>query len=228
MFVRPRCVVGFRDNAGEFAEDVGALREFSEIVGPGLVFASADGRFGDVVEDEDLVGVAIDEADGRGQLVVDDEDVVGEIEDAEMEDAVVEGDAIEVRVGFGLEDVTDAFEGRAAGEFLEQRRAAGIGERDPAYDSGDEGVGGSHFKEPCGFDEGLASLNGDDGVDLGGPDLFGEVGREKVTANGGHGVVDPAIFGGRVVPDVMVRVDARIRHSNAAFAIGRYSICAGA
>jgi hypothetical protein len=30
------------------------------------------------------------------------------------------------------------------------------------------------------------------------------------------------------VPEMVVRVDTRIRHGHAAFAIGRYSICAGA
>lgn len=58
-----------------------------------------------------------------------------------------------------------------------------------------------------GFFEGLACLDGDGSVYVGpgefGDDIFGE----EVAAEGGHGVVDPAAFGGGVAPQMMVGVD---------------------
>ena len=60
--------VGLGDHAGEFAEDVGAGGEGGEVEGPGFENFFGDAGLGDVVEDEDLVGVLVDEADGLGAV----------------------------------------------------------------------------------------------------------------------------------------------------------------
>ena len=194
--------------AGKLAENIGTAGEFDEVARPGLEFSGADGRFGDVIEDEDLVGMAIDEADGGGKLVVEDEDVVGEIAGAQLREAGVEVGAIHVRVGLGLEDVANAFESGVGGEAVEEITDGGIDEGDPADDAGDPRVRGGVCEEGFGFGEGLAGLDGDDGVDIGGGDCRSEVGGKKVAADRSHGVVDPVVFGGRVMPEVMMRVDA--------------------
>jgi hypothetical protein len=208
LLVVPGCVVGFSDDAGEFAENIGSVGEVGEVARPRPEFSAADGRLRDVIEDEDLVGMAIDEANRCGKLVMDDEDVVGEIAGGELGEAGVEIAAIHVRVGLGLEDVADAFERGIDGEAVEEIADGGIDERDPADHAQNPRMGGGVFEEGFGLGEGLARLDGDDGVDIGRCDLGGKVGGEKVATDRSHSIVDPVVFGGRVMPEVMMRVDA--------------------
>lgn len=208
LLVAPSCVVGFGDEAGNFAENIRTAGEVGEVARPGIEFSGADGRLGDVIEDKNLVGMTIDEADGGGKLVVDNEDVVGEIAGAELRESGVEVGAIHVCVGLSLEDVANTFERGMVGEAVEEIADGGIGEREPADDAGDPRVRGGPCEEGFGLGEGLARLDGDDGVDVGGGDLRGEVGGEKVATDRSHRVVDPVVLGGRVMPEVMMRVDA--------------------
>ena len=93
-----------------------------------------------MVQDENLIGMAVDEADGSGQLRVVDEDVVGEVEGAQLREAGIEVGAIHIGVGFGLQDVADAFESGIGRERREDCGDGGIDEGDPADDAGDPGI----------------------------------------------------------------------------------------
>ena len=140
LLISPGRVVGLGDNAGKFTEHIGPAGCFGQISRPGLEFSATDGRLRDVIEDEDLVRVAIDKTDGSGKLVVDDEDVVGEVRGVELRDAGIEVGAIHVRVWLGLQDVANAFETWIGGKAREEIGDGGIDERDPADDGGDPGM----------------------------------------------------------------------------------------
>ena len=64
------------------------------------------------------------------------------------------------------------------------------------------------MEQPLGLCEGLAGLDGDAGFDAGGGGFVLEIMGQKVAAKELHGVVDPAVVLGAVVPEVVVGVDA--------------------
>lgn len=161
---------------------------------------------GDVVEDELLVGVAVDEADGFGELAGDDQDVVYEPGGEEGGDAAVEGGIVEEAGRLGLDYVAETFEEGVLAEGFEGGREIFCGDGGPAYYSSDEGELGGEVEEPRGFFEGLAGLDGYGGVDAGG--CAGEVCGVEVALEDGHGFVYPVEFLGCVVPEMMVGVDA--------------------
>ncbi len=107
-FKGPGGPYGFGDHAGELAGDVGTLAEFADVVAPGLEFAGCDSGFGDVVEDELLVGMAVYEADGFFELMLEDEDVVDKSGLGEGTDAAIEVGSVEEAWGLGLDYVTEA------------------------------------------------------------------------------------------------------------------------
>ncbi len=199
---------GFGDEAGEFAEDVGALGEGADSGGPGFEGSGRDEGFGDVVEDERLVGVAVYDLDGLGEVALEDEDVVDKVVAGEGADAGVEVFAEdEVGVGFGLEDVAEAFEGGVGGQVFEDLRQVGVDEGGPAYYSLDFGGLGGEVEEPVGLFEGLAGLDGDGSVDPGGLQRREEVGGEEVAAEGGERAYEPVELARGEVPEVVVGVD---------------------
>ena len=187
--------VGFRDKAAEFAEDVGAFCEGAEMGGPGLELARGDAGLGDVglsdvVQDEELVGVLVDEADGLGEVALEDEEVVGEVGGGKEADAGVEVWAEdEVGVGFGLDDVAEAFEVGVGEEGGEDCGEVWAGDGGPADDACDlRGLGGER-QEPVGLFEGLAGLDGDGGVDMGFGQGGEKIGRRKSRRRGARGPV---------------------------------------
>ena len=56
-----------------------------------------------MVEDEDLLRMAVDEADGFFELALEDENVVDEVGSGEGADATVEVGGVEEALGFGLD-----------------------------------------------------------------------------------------------------------------------------
>ncbi len=208
---RPVVEVGFGDHSGDFTGYVGAAGELADGCGPGFDLVGGDGGFGDVIEDEGLVGVAVDEADGFLELAGEDEDVVDERGGGEVGDAGVEVGGVEEVGRLGLDDVAEAFEEGVRGEAFEERGEDGVGDGEPAYYAADEGFLGGEAEEPFGLFDGLAGLDGDGAGDFGGGGFGDEVGGLEVAAEGLLGVVDPAVFGGGVAPEVVVGVDAH-RH----------------
>jgi molybdopterin converting factor small subunit len=177
---------------------------------PGFEFAGCDFWLGDVVEDELLVRVPVYKADGFFELALEDEDVVDEAGFGEGADASVEIGIAEKAGGFGLDYVAEAYEFWLGCEFGERCFEVGRCDGCPSYDSANLGTGFGEFEKPVGFLECLAGLDADGAVDLCVRQLCDEVLGEKVAAEGGHAVVDPAVFGGGVLPEMMVRVDDRV------------------
>ena len=61
-------MVGFGDEAGEFADHVGVLGEGAEIFAPGGDFFGGHFRLGEVIEDEPLPRMALHEGGGGAQV----------------------------------------------------------------------------------------------------------------------------------------------------------------
>jgi hypothetical protein len=162
-----------------------------------------------VVEDEGLVGVAVDEFDGGGEMALEDEDVVAQLEIAQSADAFVEVFAQDVaRVELVLDEVAYGAEFGVAGEGFEASLDAGaVGEWNPTYYSADLRVLFCEAEEPGGLFQGLAGLYGDGALNAEvvheGLQVFGQ----EVAADGLHLRRDPAVFGGAVFPEVMMGVD---------------------
>lgn len=176
---------------------------------PGFQFAGGDGRFGDVVEDEGLVGEFLDELNGSGELFGENENVVGEVELFQFRDAAEDvGAHVEAVVWFVLGDVADADEFGMFGEGGEVLFDVVGAEIDPADDAFDEFVLVGEFEEPAAFFDGLTGLDGDAAVELGGGEEGLEVGREEITAEAGEFVCHPRVLRGVVLPEVLVCIEA--------------------
>lgn len=177
----------FGEQAGEFyADEVVALGEFFHAGAPGGFDATVAGfRFGDVVEDDGEVWLAVDELDGDGELALEDEQIVGQVVGGELGEAAVEIIAEEVFVRLFLEDVADGFEFRKRGEAFEIGADVFIDKGNPA-DDGLDAVGlVGEGEEEIGLGDDLAGLDGDGSGDAcGGGDGF-EFGDELVLGKRG-------------------------------------------
>ena len=102
----------------------------------------------------------------------------------------------EAIVGLRLHDVAHAEELRVADESL-QLLGGVIGlQIDPANDARDERMRVGQLEQPSRFFERLARLHGHAGVDSRAIHLAAQIGRQKIAAQRGHRVVDPAVLGG--------------------------------
>ena len=89
-------------------------------------------------------------------------------------------------------------------ETLELRGSVVGLEIDPPDDSGHERIRLGELEQPSRFFERLASLHCDTGIDGGAIHLSPGVSRQKIPAQRGHRVVDPAVVAGRVAPEMLM------------------------
>jgi hypothetical protein len=193
---RPGGVIGFGDEAGEFADDIGERGELADVFAPRIEEGGADARFAGVVEDELNVGTGANEGDDGGELRVFAADVEGEICGGELADAGDEFGAGAEIDGLVFEVVADAADERVAGELGDVGGGLRAAIDEEARDEGGEaGFGGGEL-----FDPGEFGGGGRAGFDE--DDFIGEIG-------GGFGV---EVFGGVAVPDGRDLVQPGVGH----------------
>ena len=207
MFDAPVAPARFSDHAGDFAEEIGCLREDADVRAPRIESTACDGRLGDMVEDEALLREAVDELDSCFELPRIDKDVVCEVEGSQMGYALLKVGAEEEVVGLVLDDMTDADQFWIAGKVVQQGVDVGRAQVDPSHDAADEVMAGGQVEEPLCFLEGLPGLHGNAALEAVLMEERLEVGGKKVAAQGGHGIVDPGIFDGVVLPKVLMSID---------------------
>ena len=71
-------VIGLGHDAGNFAPDVGALRDLAQIVAPRHHRRLANARLGDMIDDKTLLGMTVHELDRVRQMAVENQNVVGQ------------------------------------------------------------------------------------------------------------------------------------------------------
>ena len=106
-----------------------------------------------------------------------------------------------------LDDVAEADQPALARERRELRAHLGRGQVHPSHHAGDEGVALGQLQEPARLLQGLPRLHGHAGLEAGAAQLRLEIGGKEVAAQRGEGVVDPAVGGGVVAPEMLVGVD---------------------
>lgn len=198
----------FGDEPGKFhAEDVVAFGEFAHVAFPvGFDAAVLHFRFGDVIDDDAEIRLAIDELDAEGELALEEEEVVAEIEGGKESEATVKVIEEEVFVGLFLKNVADGLVFRVKGEALEILTDVFFDEGDPADDGLDEVGLVGEGKEPIGFLDDLAGLDDDGAFDLGSGGGRVEFGEDLVLREGGASG-DPRVFFDGVVPEVVVGIE---------------------
>jgi len=208
LFLGPTIVIGLGGEAGKFAIHVGAFGEFLHVLAPGRHGFMFDAGLGEVIDDECLIGVFVDELDGVWEMALEDEDVVSQMISGKLTDAAVEICAEDVIfVGLILQDVADSAEFGIGGEFFKNSADVRIGERDPTDDAFDESVLAGQFEQPASFFHGLAGLHGDRSTNAIGEHFFVQAGWQEVTAEHLHVIVDPGVFFGIEMPEMVMGVD---------------------
>ena len=162
-----------------------------------------------VVEDEGLLGKALDEAPGDRQVPRVGQDVVGELQPGELGDPAAKILAQqELVIGLVLHDVPQADELLASSEAGELACDVAGAEVRPAHDSPHEVELASVSEQPARFLEGLAGLDGDAAVHLERVELRLQVAGGEISAQDLHALADPGVLAGFVAPEVLVCVDA--------------------
>jgi hypothetical protein len=116
-------------------------------------------RLGNVVEDEDLLGMLVHEPNRLRQVTFEDQDVVTKVQPGQVRDATIEIIAKHVVVvGFGLKDMTDAAEQRIC-RYVGETIFDVVGdEREPTHSTHDERMFRRQFQEPLCLGFGLPRL----------------------------------------------------------------------
>ena len=102
--------VSFGHHPGKLAKNIFSARQFADVGAPWFEHAVANAGLGEVIQDEDLGGMAVHEENGCGQLTLKDQNVVDEAVTLEKRDTGVEIRAEEEGiVGFVLNNMAQAF-----------------------------------------------------------------------------------------------------------------------
>ena len=167
------------------------------------------------IEDEQLLRVAIDELMACGKWRSKIRMSYARPKSFNRRDASVEVVAEdEVVVGLALDELRKRLLSFGLAEPAQVAAQSRIG-GNPADDASDELVLVRQLEEPSCFAECLPGLHGGTMLSMPGCANLGfEIGRQEVAADRRHGVGDPVVLDGVVLPEVMVGVDFSTAHFN--------------
>src|SRR5687768_4772569 len=117
----------------------------------------------------------------------------------------------ELVVQLGLHDMPHTDELWSVDEWLELFRGVRSLQIDPANDARNERVLGGHVEKPSGFGECLSRLYRNTRINPREIHVTPHVARQKITTQRCHRIVDPAVLGGAVAPEMLMGVYSHTR-----------------
>src|SRR5690242_3786414 len=139
---------------------------------PGREHSFPDSRFCDVIDNEDLIGMAIDKFNRLRKMPFEDQDVVNETELLNFIDSRIEiAMQNKIGIGFIVNDVPQALQHAAFEKASDLLFQTWFEERRPAYNTLDEIVLLGQLKQPFCLARRLTRLHGNRTVYAGGSDL---------------------------------------------------------
>ena len=126
-------------HTGELAIDIGPLGELSDVVLPRRKTMFSNARFGDMIENKNLIWMPIYKLDRLGKMLFKDQDVISEIEVSKLSNAAIEiVSQHKLVIRLIVNRMSYSFHFRESSDSFEFGRSAGNGERRPSDDSANQ------------------------------------------------------------------------------------------
>src|SRR6185312_2349720 len=174
----------------------------------------ADARLGNMIQNEYLIGMAVNKLDSLRQVTLEYQNVVGKAARMKLVHPPIEVFSKHVKiVRFVMQNMAYTFKSRVLRESIQRLLDARIDERHPSNDTANKRTFGGQLKKPLRFRERLPRLYCDTALNVWLLKCRTELRNEEIAPEGLHCSRHPDIIEVIIFPEVMMSIDPHASNS---------------